>query len=304
MSLEEELYEERRRKWRRSGFWRGVGFVILFFALAIGLAVFLRPEAQTGPHIARHEVFGVIFNDPARDALIAEMAEDADVAALIVYIESPGGTTVGSEALFEAIRTVAAEKPVVAVMGEIAASGGYIAGIAADHIVARGNTLTGSIGVIMEYPNFSDLLTDLGVEVETIRSSDVKGGASPFRDTNPVERAQQVALIDDSYAWFRDLVADRRDLAGPALDRVADGRVFTGRQALDVGLIDGLGAEDEALDWLESQDSALEGLPVRLREVEEDEDGFLDMVDDFLGASDFLPALTSGTGPRLWSIAQ
>ena len=142
----------------------------------------------------------------------------------------------------------------VAVLGEIAASGGYIAAVAADHVIARGNTLTGSIGVILEYPNFSDLLDEIGVEIETIRSSNLKGGTSPLRDASPEERALEEALVEDSYQWFRGLVSERRNLSGGALDRVANGRVFTGRLALSAELIDEIGGMDAAEAWLEETD--------------------------------------------------
>ncbi|MEO1065719.1 MAG: signal peptide peptidase SppA, partial [Actinomycetota bacterium] len=165
----------------------------------------------------------------------------ADARALVLRIDSPGGTVVGSEALYLALRRVAEEKPVVAVMGEVAASGGYVAAIAAEHIVARQNTLTGSIGVILEYPEISGLLDDLGVEVVTIRSSDVKGGASPLRELSPAERAAQERIVADANAWFRELVAERRGFRAAAIEVVADGSAFTGRMAVENGLIDAFG---------------------------------------------------------------
>ncbi|MEL6677844.1 MAG: signal peptide peptidase SppA, partial [Pseudomonadota bacterium] len=297
MSLEAELYEERRRKWRRSGFWRGVFVVAALVAVVLGIRAF-SPEAGPEPHIARHSVLGIIYNDPVRDDLIRGLADDANVRAVILEIDSPGGTTVGAEAIHDAIRAVAVVKPVVAVLGEVAASGGYIAAIGADHIVARGNTLTGSIGVIMEYPNFSGLLDDLGVSVETVRSSSVKGGASPLRPTSEAERAEQRALIDDSYQWFRGLVGEARGLEGPALDTVADGGVFTGRQALSVGLIDEIGGENAALIHLESLNDELIGLPILDHFVPEEELSPLDLVLEQVGVRAFLPEIARKSGAR------
>ena len=166
--------------------------------------------------------------------------------ALVLRINSPGGTTAGSEALYAAIRRVAAEKPVVAVLGEVAASGGYVAALAADRIVGRGNTLTGSIGVIMEYPDLTEVMERLGIGIETVRSSELKAEPSPFRPTNPAARARDEALVADSYRWFRGLVGERRGLQGNALDAAANGGVFTGRLALESGLIDAIGGEAEA----------------------------------------------------------
>jgi len=262
-SFERDFYEERRRKWRRSAFWRGFG-VAAVIAIIIG-AIFAAsgaPGYPTGKHIARVYINGTIFDDLRRDALLREIEESEDVAAVVLRISSPGGSTTGSEILFENIRRIAEAKPTVAVLGEVAASGGYIAAIGADHIVARGNTITGSIGVIMEYPNVSDLLEELGVEMETIRSSELKAGISPFRDPTPASRAADEMMVDDAYQWFRSLVGERRKLSGAALDAVADGRVFTGRLALENGLIDSIGGESDALDHLESLDGDLAELDV------------------------------------------
>ncbi len=170
---------------------------------------------------------------------------------MLLRINSPGGTTAGSEALYEAIRHLAETRPVVAVLGEVAASGGYVAALGADHIVGWGNTLTGSIGVIMEYPDLTQVLDRLGIGWETVRSSELKAEPSPFRPTNPAARARDEALVAEGYAWFRGLVGERRGLEGAALDAVANGGVFTGRLALENGLIDEIGGERVALEWLE-----------------------------------------------------
>ncbi|MEL6600124.1 MAG: signal peptide peptidase SppA [Pseudomonadota bacterium] len=303
MSLEAELYEERRRKWRRSGFWRGAGVVVLLVAVVLGIRA-LMGDPGPGQHIARHTLFGVIFNDPVRDDLIRSFADDDEVQAVIIEIESPGGTTVGAEAIYDAIRDVAEVKPVVAVLGEVAASGGYIAAIAADHVVARGNTLTGSIGVIIEYPNFSGLLEDLGVSVETVRSSAIKGGASPLRPTSDAEREEQRDVIEDSFQWFRGLVGEARDISGQQLDSVADGGIFTGRQALAVGLIDAIGGEQEALIYLESLDESLRDLPIVDHAVPEEDFSALDLVLEQSGMRAFLPEIARKSGARLWSLAE
>jgi protease-4 len=266
-ALERDFYEERRRKWRRSAFWRGF-LVAAVIAIVIGFWAGSGALEHAGRQIARIEVGGVITDDLDRDKLLARLADDENVRAVIVRINSPGGTTAGAEALYQGLRRIAAKKPVVAELAELAASGGYVAAIAADHVVARGNTLTGSIGVIMEYPDLTQVMAKLGVGLETVRSSELKAEPSPFRPTSPAARAVEAGLVADSYQWFRGLVAERRGLAGADLDRAANGAVFTGRQALAGGLIDEIGGEPEALAWLESRDAGLAGLPVRDWEVE------------------------------------
>ncbi len=299
--LEIEQYEERRRKWRRSAFWRGF-LVAAVLAIILGLALTVRPDRHAKPHIARFAVEGLIVDDPARDRLLTEMAESDDVRAVILRINSTGGTTTGAEALFDSLRTLGEAKPVVATMGEVAASGGYAAALAADHIVARGNTLTGSVGVIMEYPDLSGLMQRIGVEMETFRSSPLKADVSPLRPITPEGRAAQDALIADSYGWFRGLVAERRQLDEAALDRVANGAVFTGRMALERGLVDEIGGEAEARAHLDATDPDLAELAVEDWEVAYREEGLipallgrLGILSPFrqLGRADATPGLLS-----------
>jgi protease IV len=167
-----------------------------------------------------------------------------------VHLDSPGGTTAGSEQLYDSLRRLQAKKPMVVVVDGLAASGGYIAAMAADHIIALDTSLVGSIGVLFQYPNFTDLLKTLGVNVESIKSSPLKAAPSGFEPTSPEARAAIDAIVKDSYAWFREMVKDRRGLDDAGLERVADGRVFTGRQGVALKLVDELGDERTALAWL------------------------------------------------------
>jgi protease-4 len=299
LSLEAELYDERRRKWRRSAFWRGF-LTAAFLALLIAIISSLS-AGPVGPYIARYSLSGTIFDDPERDRFLSEIAKNEDVRALIIRINSPGGTPMGSEALYESIRNVASQKPVVAVLGEVAASGGYIAAMATDHIVARGNSLTGSIGIILEYPDLSELIERLGISVETVRSSELKAEPSPFRKTNPAAREAEQEMIRDAYDWFRGLVAERRDLSGAALTNVASGRVFTGRLALENGLIDALGGEAEALVYLESVDPTLEGLAVESLEIERADEGLGQYLGLLAKVETSLSDIFRKTGPILYS---
>lgn len=296
-----DFYEERRRKWRRSAFWRGF-FVAL---LLVGGLIVWGAWGAAGAmrhHVARVEVSGLITDDPERNEMLRNIADSDSVQALVLRINSPGGTAAGAEALYAALREIAAAKPVVAVMSEIATSGGYVAALAADHIVARGNTLTGSIGVIMEYPDLTRVMERFGVELQTIRSSELKAEPSPFRETNPQARALDEALVAESYGWFRGLVAERRGLKGAGLDAVANGAVFTGRLALDKGLIDALGGESEAMAWLESRSEAIAGLPVLDWEVERDEPLLARLLGRAASSGGILGEISLSATPKLYSI--
>lgn len=192
----------------------------------------------------------MITGDQRTLNLVEQIEKSKQAKALIVRIDSPGGTTEGSEALYEALRKVAAKKPVVAVMDTVAASGGYITAIAADHIVARGNTITGSIGVIFSFPEVSGLLDKLGVKMEEIKSGELKAEPSPYKPVSDKVRAVANDLVMEGYGWFTGLVAERRKIPLDQVKVLADGRVYSGRQAVANKLIDELGGEDQALAWL------------------------------------------------------
>ena len=212
--------------------------------------------------IARINIEGLIRSDQERVEAL-EQLEESQAAAVVVHINSPGGTTAGSEQLYDALMRLKAKKPLVVVVEGLAASGGYIAAIAADHIVAQQSSLVGSIGVLFQFPNFTELLKTVGVKVEEVKSSPLKAAPNGFEPTSPEARAALDALVKDSYAWFRDLVKNRRGMDDALLEKVADGRVFTGRQAVDLKLIDQLGDEKTAIAWLVAEKNVKSDLPVR-----------------------------------------
>ena len=191
---------------------------------------------------------GIISNDRKQQELFDKIVASDDVQGVIVHINSPGGSTAGSEALYAAIRRAAAKKPVVGVLGTVAASGGYIAALATDHIVARGNTVTGSIGVVFQWAQVSELMQKLGIKMETIKSSPLKAEPSPFSPMPEEARALTEAMIRDSYEWFVGLVEQRRPFEETRARELSDGRIYTGRQALEVQLIDEIGGEKTAPD--------------------------------------------------------
>ena len=145
----------------------------------------------------------------------------------------------------------------------MAASGAYIAALAADTIVARGNSLVGSIGVLFQYPNVSKLLNNWGVEVETIKSSPLKAAPNGLEPTSPEAREAVASLVADSFAWFKALVQERRKLDDAELAKVSDGRVFTARQGVPLKLVDLIGGQREAIDWLVANKGIAKDMPVR-----------------------------------------
>ena len=269
---------DRRRLRRKLLFWRTAGFLLLGLII-LGFALKATSSRSAGtlvPHIARIRISGLITGDEKTLKLIRDVGSSA-ASGVIVDIDSPGGTTVGSERVYDALRAVAEKKPLVAEIRTLGASGAYIAALGADHIVAYGNSLVGSIGVLFEFPNVSKLLDTVGVSVEKIKSSPLKAEPDGFTPTSDAARAAIDSLVADSYAWFKGLVQQRRGMSDGELAAVDDGRVFTGRQSLPLKLIDQIGTEKDSIAWLESKGVAKD-LPVRDWKPDSDRPfGFLGM---------------------------
>jgi protease-4 len=254
MSLETEAVIDRRRLRRSISFWRTIA-VLAAVAVLAGLALGSDQLMGLGERkqIARVTVEGMIFENREQLRLLERIAEAKHVEGLIVFINSGGGTTTGGEALYDALRRVSATKPVVAQFGTVAASAAYITGLATDHIVARGNTITGSVGVILQWAELSQLMDKLGVKVNEIKTGPLKANPSMF---SPLDEAGQQAariMVDDSFKWFLSLVSSRRNVATAAIPGLEQGRVYSGREALGYKLIDEIGGEAEAVRWMEEK---------------------------------------------------
>jgi protease IV len=267
MTLEADNLAERRRLKRRVRFWRTGAIIVAVLAL-IAFAVSRDDGLATGfglsPYVARVTISGFIGDDRDQRKMLGELAENQQVKGVMLYIDSPGGTTAGAEALYTSLRQLAEKKPVVAVFGTAATSAAYLAGIAADHIVARGNSITGSVGVILQWAEFTEMLNKLGIRVEEVRSGPLKAVPSPFTPPDPASRALVEELIAESRDWFVGIVAQRRTIAAADLEQVRTGRIYTGRQAIKIGLVDELGDEDSALKWLKEK----RGLPATIEVIE------------------------------------
>jgi protease-4 len=264
MSLDADAIVDRRRMRRKLKVLRGCALVIALLAV-IGTAFVFVPGSRLmpqGAYIARIQVQGLIRGNQGRVEALARLGKSR-ARAVIVHIDSPGGTTAGSEQLYGALRELQSKKPMVVVVDGLAASGAYIAALSAEHIVAQETSLVGSIGVLFQYPNFTDVLKTIGIKVEEVKSSPLKAAPNGFEPTSPEARAAIEAVVLDSYAWFKGLVKDRRKMDDQLLAQVSDGRVFTGRQAVGLKLVDGLGNEKAALDWLEKEKKVPASTPVR-----------------------------------------
>lgn len=264
MTLETEALLERRRLRRRLSFWRSLGVtavVLLVGGLMLGSDGF--SQLSQSQQIARVSIEGTITEDREQLQMLQKVADADNVRGVLIFINSPGGTTTGGEVLFEALRKVGAKKPVVAQFGTVAASAGYIAGLGSDYIVARGNTITGSVGVLIQWPEVDQLLDKIGVKMNTIKSGELKATPNPFEPLDEKTRQVTQDMIGESFKWFVSLVEDRRKIKVSDVPGLEAGRVFSGREALQHKLVDQLGGETEAVKWLESK-----GVPSDLKVVD------------------------------------
>ena len=252
MSLETETLLDRRRLKRHLSFWRIAAIVAV--AAAIGAYLFSDDGAfSERRQIARISLEGMITESREQLRLLERVAESNNVSGVILFVNSPGGTTTGGEALYESLRRLAAKKPVVAQFGTVAASAAYIAGLGTDHIVARGNSITGSVGVIMQWPEVSGLLDKLGVKMNEIKSGPLKATPSPFQPLDEAGREVTESMIAEGQRWFLGLVRERRQINTAEVPGLEQGRVFSGREAVTYKLIDEIGGEQEAVRWLEGR---------------------------------------------------
>lgn len=265
MSLTADQIVDRRSLRRKLSFWRVLAFVAIALAIVAAIVVAAGRDGLAGlvnPQIARVTISGFITEDRDQLELLERVRTTDAIKGVIVAIDSTGGATAGGEALYEALLRLSKKKPTVATMGTVGASAAYMAAIATDHVIARRTTITGSIGVLFQFPEVSGLLDKVGVRMEEVKSAPLKAEPSPFKPASPEALAVIGSIVRDTYDWFVDIVAERRGLERSDALILADGRIFTGRQALDAKLIDAIGGEEAALDWLATK-GVDKKLPVR-----------------------------------------
>jgi protease IV len=298
MSLDADYLVERQRLKRRLLLWRIIALVIIG---GVALSTFTDiKNLAAGDHIARLNVSGILVDDLDREQALDELRNDADVLALIVRIDSPGGTIVGGESLYRQLRAVGTEKPVVAVMGSMATSAGYMTALGTDHLFAREGSLTGSIGVLMQTANVTGLLEKIGIKPDTIKSGPLKAQPNPLEVTTPEARQAIKDVVMDMYGMFVEMVAERRNMDLDQAKALADGRVYSGRQALANGLIDAIGSEAEAVDWLEKTREIPSGMAIRNVVIERPGQAWQNFINGLVGKTLFSERLTLDGLISLW----
>jgi protease-4 len=298
MSIDADWLVDRRRLKRRLMWWRIVAVIGVVVAVVAAVGRFGGFVERA--HVARIDIDGLIADDTERDEALSDIAEHRAAKALIVRINSPGGTVVGGEALYRRLRQVGEKKPVVAVMGELATSAAYMTAMGSDYIFAHDGTLTGSIGVILQTADLTGLLEKLGIKPETVKSSPLKAQPNPLEPFTAEAREATRKVIGSVYEMFVSMVEERRNLSRERVKAVADGSVFTGRQAKANGLVDALGGEREARAWLEQTHRIPQSLPARDVELRGPAEEIQDLLGGLVGKALFSERLTLDGVVSVW----
>ncbi len=208
---------------------------------------------MSGDYIANILLEEIIYDDLSRVKKLEKIAVDKNVKAVIIHINSPGGSVVGSEMLYNSFRKIAKNKPVVVIMDSVAASGGYLIALGGDYIIAHNGTITGSIGVLMEMPEITELAERVGIKFNHFKSNPLKANPSFTEKLNSEAEKAVMDNIYDVYDYFTELVSKRRNLDLDFVRKIADGRVYSAKLAMQYKLIDEIGNEDSAIKWLEEK---------------------------------------------------
>ena len=284
VTTRDDKLKRRVRRWRFAAI-----ALTIFIVLGFGFGFISDWLEETSPHIARIEITGVIEDDLARNEKFTQIADDPHVKAVILHLNTPGGTVVGGESLYNIIKNIRAKKPVVAVMGDMATSAGYMIALGTDRIYAHNGTLTGSIGVLLQSVEITELAKKIGVTMDTVKSAPLKGSPSPFEKMSPAVRTSMQNVINSFYIIFIDMVVRERKLSRAAVFELADGRVYTGVQALNLKLIDAIGDEQEALAWLKQNRKIDTSIAIRDVNLEPKQSKLQQIMDELGIKTKFLP---------------
>ncbi|AJQ51858.1 MAG: signal peptide peptidase SppA [Rickettsia conorii subsp. raoultii] len=255
MSITPDYLIERRQIKSRLLIWKLAAIILIAIVFLLVGKDFAPKEVlpinSNEDYIASVLIDEIILEDEKRDKKLKKIIDDSHIKALIVNVNSPGGTVVGSEKIYNILRKISAKKPVVIVMGTMAASGGYLISLGGDYIISHNGTITGSIGVILQTAEVTELAQKLGIKFNNFKSGELKAVPNPTEKLTEAVRVAIMENIEDTYNFFLELVSERRNLPIEEVKKLADGRVYSGRQALKLKLVDAIGSEDTALKWLQ-----------------------------------------------------
>ncbi len=246
--IERKKHKNEIKKWKIASIFIAMITMLVYIKT---LEIIPSGKAPSRDYIASIFIDDVLFEDQKRDNRLERIIEDNEVKALIVHVNSPGGTLVGADKIYKILRKISEKKPVVTVMGTMATSGGYLVSLGGDYIISHVGTITGSIGVIFQTAEITELAERMGIKFNNFKSGELKAVPNPTEKVSAAAREVVMSIIEDSYNYFIELVATRRSFSIEETKKIADGRVYSGRQALQLHLVDAIGAEEDAVKWLQ-----------------------------------------------------
>lgn len=254
MPITSDNFIERSLLKKQLAFWRlaAVGVFVFFLVILIERnAKIPNMSGAKDGHIARLVINGTVNEDRDFYELLDDIRDDEDVSAVILHLDTPGGSAVAGETIYRKIKAISEKKPVVASMRSVCASAGYMISLAADQVYTMQGTITGSIGVILQTVEFSELADKIGVHPITITSGEYKAVPSTFEPLSDDGRELLNNMIQEFHTVFVRMVAEGRDMSEKRVRELADGRIYSGPRAVELDLVDAIGGEEEALAWLE-----------------------------------------------------
>ena len=263
---------------------------ILIVVAIFFFVILISDNRYKKPHIAKVTIDNIITQDSFRYEKLEELSQNKNTKAVIVFINSPGGTVVGGETLYKSIKNIAQQKPVISVMGEVATSAAYMASLGSNYIFAQEGTITGSVGVLVLSSEFTELAKKIGISTEVIKSGDLKASPSPLEKMTPKAREQMEKIVQEISKNFINLVKKERKLNNNKTQLISDGRIFTGQSALQIGLIDSIGNIKEAKEYLKIEHN-IDMLPILNMEIIKKEkmiEKFLSLFTNKINASKLL----------------
>jgi protease-4 len=243
--------------------WRILAIAFAALAFIVSFESVLPNSPMEKEYVARVSIDGFVSDNQKFYDLLKTIEKNRKIKAVIVSLDTPGGSAVGGEEIFLRLRQMSQKKPIVAVMRSVSASAGYMVALGADYIVAREGTITGSIGVLIQSAEVTQLAEKLGIKPVIIKSSALKGSPSPFEKSTPESEKVIGDVIQDFYNRFVQMVAERRNLPREKVVVLADGRIYSGKRAVETKLIDAIGGEQEAMKWLVEQKHISDGLEIK-----------------------------------------
>ena len=235
---------------KKKNFLRGFLYFILIFFVIIS---FLSFNDLKKDYIAKISIDEIILNNENLLSSLDELLNDENLRAVVVKINSPGGTVVGSQKLYNKLTRIGEKVPIAISMQEVAASGGYMVSLAGERIFSHDGTITGSVGVILQSANITNLLSNLGIDPLIVKSGKLKSSPNPLEKTTDDSKKSIQRIIDDMHKQFLELVIKKRNLNQNDVLKISDGRVFTGLQAKEINLVDEIGDEQDAVNWMKEK---------------------------------------------------